>query len=107
METMEYYEAAFQKKWNECLKKAEREIAENDAVGTARNIATQIFEEGRPSAEELAGYYIGMYGDDALKGWHENTEGTGLSENDRAAEKILTELYGTDKETEAEEDVER
>lgn len=107
METVEHYEAAFQKKWSECLKKAEREIAENDAVGTARDIATQIFEEDRPSAEELAGYYIGMYGDDALKGWRENTEGTGLSGTDKAVEKILTELYGTDKEAKEEEDVER
>lgn len=44
--------------------------------------------------EEIVGYYIEMYGDDALKTWEENLQYVDeLTESDIEVTRILEELY--------------
>lgn len=88
-----YYVNAFNKKWDDCLKQARKDIEENNGTfDIVTEIATEIFEE-TANAEEVVGYYIVYHNESALKDWEVNTEGVNFTEQDKEIDRILRELY--------------
>ena len=83
----EFYIEAYNKKWDECLKEAEKENSKDVSES-----ATYIFEE-TANAKEVVGYYLVYHGDDALKDWKSNTDGIKMNEQDLEVDRILTELF--------------
>ena len=82
----QHYIEAYNKKWDKCLKEAERENAKD--VG---EIATYIFEESA-NANEVVGYYLVYHKENALKDWKANTDGINMNEQDLEVDRILTQL---------------
>lgn len=80
------YVRLYRRKWKQCLAE---EHGDTEA-------ADENFEDS-VNAEEVAGYYIAVYGRDALVFWRSNTQYKVLSEQDREVDRILTVLYGEDR----------
>ena len=83
----EFYIEAYSKKWDECLKEAERKNAKD-----VSEAATYIFEE-TANANEIVGYYLVYDRENALKDWKSNTDGINMSEQDLEVDRILTQLF--------------
>lgn len=83
-----YYIETYKRKWEECLKEAEIENA-NDIS----EAATYIFE-ATANADEIVGYYLVYHGENALRDWKNNTEGIKMSSQDLKVDEILTRLFG-------------
>lgn len=93
MKDKTYFTEIFNKKWDACLKEAEKEIKENSGnADIITDVATEIFEE-TANAEEIVGYYIMYHKDSALRDWLDNTKGINFTEQDAEVDKILKELY--------------
>lgn len=91
----EYYQAEWQKFWDECIIKAENELNELGLVPSEDSInetAAEISEESADVAQ-IVGYYIVYHKEDALRDWKMNTEGMEFSEEDREITRILEKLY--------------
>lgn len=91
MKDKTYYTDIFNKKWDVCLKEAEKDIKENGGkADIITDVATEIFEE-TANVEEVVGYYIVYHKDSALKDWLGNTEGINFTEQDKEVDRILKE----------------
>ena len=77
------YVKLYRKKWEQCLAEENGDPEE----------AGEAFEE-TVNAEEVAGYYIAIYEDEAFRIWKSNTRYKELSAQDREVERILAGLYG-------------
>lgn len=87
------YIETFNKKWDICLKEAEKDIQENGGTADILSyVTTEIFEE-TANAEEVVGYYIMYHKDSALRDWIDNTKGISFTEQDKEVDRILKELY--------------
>lgn len=80
------YVRLYRQKWKQCLAE---EHGDTEA-------ADENFEDS-VNAGEVAGYYIAVYGDDALACWKSNTQYKMLSEQDREVDRILGDLYRQDR----------
>ena len=80
------YVRLYRQKWKRCLAE---EHGDTEA-------ADENFEDS-VNAGEVAGYYIAVYGDDALACWKSNTQYKMLSEQDREVDRILGDLYRQDR----------
>lgn len=87
MKTKEYYMEQYHVLWDECLIEAGEETCDDVTA-----LTSELFEE-RCKTDEVVGYYIVLYGDDALNVWRDNTEQTILSEQDKEVDAILDALY--------------
>lgn len=83
----EFYIEAYNKKWDECLREAEKENTKD-----VSEAATYIFEE-TANANEVVGYYLVYHRENALKDWKSNTNGINMSEQDLEVDRILTQLF--------------
>jgi hypothetical protein len=87
------YQKIYIKKWDECLEEARKDIRKYDCNADDVEVAVDIFEE-TANAAEIVGYYISLYGDDALRIWLDNTVGISLTEKEKIVNNMLMELYG-------------
>ena len=93
MKNREYYKETYNKKWNNCLEAAKKDIQENGGTDDIlADVATEIFENSA-NAEEIAGFYITFHGGSALKDWTDNTTGISFSEQDKEVDRILRMLF--------------
>lgn len=86
MKTKQYYTDAYVQRMDKLIDKLK------DLPGYDGTQATEEFE-ATGSADEVVGYYIFNYADDALKVWKFNTENVELSDQDKEVTKILEQLY--------------
>lgn len=80
------YLSLYKNKWNKCYTEA-LENGSNDPDYDA----SIIFDEGC-SPEEVVGYYLYYYEEEALRQWRGNIEGLELNKNDRKIDEILASL---------------
>jgi hypothetical protein len=79
----------FQNKWEECMKEAkENKTADNDISA----VAMDIFNENA-NAEEVVGYYLTYYGEEAMETWRENVKYVDMNPQDKEVDKLLTILF--------------
>ena len=84
------YVRLYRQKWKRCL-------AEEHGDTEAADENFEDSELSTVNAGEVAGYYIAVYGDDALVCWKSNTQYKMLSEQDREVDRILGDLYRQDR----------
>ena len=90
-----FFTESYFKKHNELYLEADRA-----GVSDASACADESFAD-EANADEIAGYYITIYGDDALKTWLKNQSLSAddrderFKENDTEVTRILSNLYGT------------
>ena len=104
-----YYINLAKKIWEETLVEEAQELAEMGYVRSERDddlwvlpktgsklyltdCASDTYAKILNSAEEVAGYYLWLHEDDALKDWKANTKGIKFTETDKEVDRILEEL---------------
>lgn len=91
--TKEDYKRVFE----EAVKKEFESIKnEFDSEEYARDVAYDSVIQ-TANTEEVVGYYITYYEDDALKQWINDMKGIELQGQDKEIQKVLYELYGMNK----------
>ena len=80
------YLAMYQNKWKESY----NEAVENGSDDPGYD-ASMIFEEGC-TPEEVVGYYLYYYEDEALRQWKGNIDGIELDEHSKEVDRILKAL---------------
>jgi len=91
MHDKSYYLDKFKDKIAKC-EEEERNNAHQEGVEYDSSFAKERFDE-ECNAEEIVGYYINYYEDDALKTWRENIEGRVITDEIRDVTRILEYLY--------------
>ena len=91
MHDKSYYLDKFKDKIAKC-EEEERNNAHQEGVEYDSSFAHERFDEDC-NAEEIVGYYIYYYGDDALKTWRDNIEGRVITDEIREVTRILEYLY--------------
>lgn len=87
MKNRSYYESKYESRMDEIY----RELKETD-MEDIDYACTMEFDE-TANAEEVVGYYLANYGDNALKDWRANTEGIEMTEQDKVVTEILEQLF--------------
>lgn len=85
MKTKQYYTDAYVQKMDKLIDKLK------DLPGHDGTQATEEFE-ATCTVDEIVGYYLFYYADDALKVWKINTDGIELNEKDKEVTRILEQL---------------
>ena len=91
MHDKSYYLDKFKDKIAKC-EEEERNNAHQEGVEYDSSFAQERFDE-ECNAEEIVGYYINYYEDDALKTWREAIEGRVVTDEIRDVTRILEYLY--------------
>ena len=91
MHDKSYYLDKFKDKIAKC-EEEEKNNAHQEGVEYDSSFAQERFDE-ECNAEEIVGYYIYYYKDDALKTWRENIEGRVITDEIRDVTRILEYLY--------------
>ena len=94
MHDKSYYLEKFKDKIAKC-EEEERNNAHQEGVEYDSSFAHERFDEDC-NAEEIVGYYINYYEDDALKTWRENIEGRVITDEIREVTRILEYLYASE-----------
>ena len=87
MKNRNYYESIYQNRMDEIY----REMKE-EGVRDIDCACTMEFDQ-TANAEEVVGYYLANYGDNALKDWKANTEDIEMTEQDKTVTEILEQLF--------------
>ena len=87
MKDRSYYESKYESR----MDKIYREMKE-EGVKDIDYACTMEFDQ-TANAEEVVGYYLENYGDNALKYWKMNTENIEMTEQDKVVTEILERLF--------------
>ncbi len=90
--TKEYYENKYKQKWHECLEQAFNNPEIKGDLDLVQLDATEDFEE-TANADEIVGFYIYFYRDDAYRIWKGNTNGIEKTKQDLEVDRIFEELF--------------
>lgn len=90
-----HYLRAYEVFFDECIERAMEGVrsGEYPLEMCVTGIANELFEE-YAQAEHVAGYYLSIYRDNALRVWRANVESKELTDQDKEVERILCDLVG-------------
>ena len=87
MKNRSFYESKYESRIDEIYRKMKEECVEDIDYA-----CTMEFDE-TANAEEVVGYYLANYGDNALNDWRANDEGIEMTEQDKVVTEILEQLF--------------
>lgn len=87
MKNRSYYESKYESRMDGIYREMKEEGVEDIDYA-----CTMEFDQ-TANAEEVVGYYLANYGDNALKEWKANTEDIEMTEQDKTVTEILEQLF--------------